>query len=207
MADLLPPASSAAKRGLDVLGAAVLLIALAPVLGGVAAALWLTDGRPLFFVQTRVGRHGRPFRLYKFRTLETGPKDPTRPADHTTPIGAVLRRWAVDELPQLWNVLRGEMSLVGPRPVPLDQVERYGPHERRRLRVRPGLTGWAQIHGRNALSWPERIDLDVQYVQARSLLLDLRILLWTPIVLCRGVGVNGPTGRNKAFSDPPPSHA
>lgn len=194
--------SSAAKRGLDVVGAALLLVVLAPLLGLVALGIWLDDGRPVFFTQTRVGQGGAPFRLWKFRTLTTGPKDPTRPADHTTRLGAVLRRWALDELPQLWNVLRGEMSLVGPRPTLPDQVQHYGPHERIRLRVRPGLTGWAQIHGRNALSWPARIDLDVWYVRNWSLALDLRILARTPGALLSGTGVDGPGQRNPAFTAP-----
>jgi len=188
-----------AKRALDLVGSGVLLTILAPLLGVVAASIWLDDGRPVLFIQTRIGRHGEPFRVFKFRTLTSGPKDPTRPDDHATRVGGVLRRWALDELPQLWNVLRGEMSLVGPRPTLPEQVEQYGPHERIRLQVRPGLTGWAQIHGRNALSWPERIDLDVWYVRNRSFSLDLRILARTPGVLLSGTGVSGPDGRNPAF--------
>jgi len=188
-----------AKRLFDVVGASLLLVGLSPLLGLVALAIWGTDGRPVFFVQVRAGRDATPFRLIKFRTLTPGPKDPTRPADHTIQIGEVLRRWAIDELPQLWNVLRGEMSLVGPRPVPLSHVDRYGPRERLRLRVRPGLTGWAQIQGRNALSWPERIELDRQYVRSRTLGLDLYILGCTPGILFSGAGVTGRDGRN-----PPP---
>jgi lipopolysaccharide/colanic/teichoic acid biosynthesis glycosyltransferase len=188
-----------AKRLLDVVGAALLLVVLSPLLGGVALAIWAVDGRPVLFTQRRAGRDGTPFRIYKFRTLEAGPTDPTRPADHTIPLGDRLRRWALDELPQLWNVLRGEMSLVGPRPVPLPHIERYGEHERVRLRVRPGLTGWAQIQGRNALSWPERIEHDIQYVRARGIGFDLYILCRTPGLLLSGVGVTGPEGRN-----PPP---
>jgi len=195
------------KRVLDVVGASVLLVGLAPLLALIAACIWLDDGRPLFFVQTRAGCRGRPFRVLKFRTLTDAPDVPTCPAAHTTRIGGVLRRWALDELPQLWNVLRGEMSLVGPRPTLPEQVAQYGPHEQTRLRVRPGLTGWAQIHGRNALSWPDRIDLDVWYVRHRSLWLDLQIVLRTPIVLLRGVGVNGPDGKNPSFSSSSASHA
>jgi len=201
------PAHSTVKRVLDVVGASALLVGLAPLCGLIAACIWLDDGRPLFFVQTRVGRRGRPFRVLKFRTLTHTPDDPTRPVAHTTRVGGLLRRWALDELPQLWNVLRGEMSLVGPRPTLPEQVEQYGPHERTRLRVRPGLTGWAQIHGRNALPWPKRIELDVWYVQNRSLWLDLQIMLRTPIVLLRGVGVNGPDGKNPSFHSSSPSHA
>ncbi len=188
------------KRTLDLVGASLLLLLLFPLLGLVAVGIWWEDGRPLLFTQLRAGRHGIPFRIYKFRTLETGPKDSTRPADYTTRIGAPLRRWAIDEWPQLWNVLRGDMSLVGPRPAPLDQVERYGTYERRRLHVRPGLTGWAQIHGRNAISWPTRIDYDIQYVQHRHLGWDLAILMWTPWILLRGTGVYGSNRQNESFS-------
>jgi len=196
-----------AKRLLDLLGASLLLLLFAPLLGMVALAIWGIDGRPVLFTQVRAGRGGAPFRLVKFRTLEPGPKDPTRPAAHTTRLGGPLRRWAIDELPQLWNVLRGEMSLVGPRPVPLSQAERYGPRERRRLRVRPGITGWAQVQGRNALSWPERIEHDRWYVRHRSLWIDLRILARTPLILLRGTGVYGPDGRTPSFSSPPDPNA
>jgi lipopolysaccharide/colanic/teichoic acid biosynthesis glycosyltransferase len=201
------PASTyrGAKRALDLVGSSVLLVVLAPLLGVVAACIWLDDGRPVLFTQTRIGKEGAPFRVFKFRTLTTGPKDPTRPDDYTTRVGGWLRRWALDEWPQLWNVLRGEMSLVGPRPTLPDQVERYGSYERIRLQVRPGLTGWAQIHGRNALSWPERIDLDVWYVRNRSLALDLRILARTPVVLLAGTGVSGPEGHNPAYRSRPAS--
>ncbi len=184
------------KRLMDIVGAAGLLLGSSPLLALTALAIWLEDGGPVFFTQMRAGKNGDPFRIVKFRTLETGPKDPTRPSDHATRIGTFLRRWAIDELPQLWNVLCGEMSLVGPRPPLPSQVEKYSSQERRRLKVRPGLTGWAQIHGRNALPWSDRIALDVWYVQNRSLTLDLRILLRTPAVLLSHTGVSGPNGRN-----------
>lgn len=190
---------SVIKRGLDLVGTSLLLVGLAPVFGVVAACIWGDDGGPLLFTQTRAGREGQPFQIYKFRTLRAEPADPTRPSAHTTRLGSFLRRWALDELPQLWNVLRGEMSLVGPRPTLPEQVEHYDSYERTRLEVRPGITGWAQVHGRNALSWPERIELDVWYVRHRSLLLDLRILLYTPVVLLLGTGVEGPEGRNPAY--------
>lgn len=196
----------AVKRPLDIGGAALLLLCLSPLLGVVALWIWWEDGRPIFFTQIRAGRQGRPFRILKFRTLSTAPKDPTRPAAHTTRTGALLRRWALDELPQLWNVIRGEMSLVGPRPPLPDDVAAYGPREQIRLRVRPGLTGWAQIHGRNALSWPDRIEHDVWYVRNRSLSLDAHILAQTPLVLIQGTGINGPDGQNPSFSSSPNSH-
>lgn len=187
------------KRLFDVFGACLLLLGLLPLLGLVGVAILLTDGRPIFFTQVRAGRDGAPFRLYKFRTLQNGPKNPTRPLKYVTTLGAPLRRWAIDELPQLWNVLRGDMSLVGPRPVPLNQVHRYGPRERGRLRVRPGLTGWAQVQGRNALSWSERIDHDLWYVHHRTLKVDLQIVAQTPLVLLTGTGVYGSGGRNASF--------
>lgn len=191
---------SVSKRTLDLLGAGFLLVVLSPFLAGVAAWIWWDDGCPVLFRQRRVGKGGKYFHILKFRTLVREPGDPTQPSEHTTRIGPVLRRWAVDELPQLWNVIRGEMSLVGPRPTLSQQVEQYSSYERMRLKVLPGITGWAQIHGRNALPWSERIDLDVWYVQNRSLLLDLRILIRTPIVLIRGTGVEGPDGRNPTYS-------
>lgn len=188
------------KRTIDMLLGGMALVGAAPLLGMVALAVWIDSGRPLLFRQTRSGRHGHPFTLYKFRTLHPGSGPIHRPRDRATRVGRVLRRWGLDELPQLWNVLRGEMSLVGPRPTLPEQTARYGPFERQRLAVRPGLTGWAQIHGRNALPWDERIALDVWYVHHRSLRLDLRILLHTPGVLATGRGTYGPGGQNDDFT-------
>ena len=184
------------KRLFDLVVASTLLIGTAPLVGLIALAVWIDGGLPILFYQTRSGQHGKPFTLYKFRTLypNTGLVD--TPRDHTTRVGRWLRRWGLDELPQLWNVLRGDMSLVGPRPTLPEQVARYGPFEQQRLAVRPGLTGWAQIHGRNALSWPERIDLDVWYVDHHSLGLDVRILLQTPRIVMTQTGVHGPGGKN-----------
>jgi lipopolysaccharide/colanic/teichoic acid biosynthesis glycosyltransferase len=187
-----------AKRVLDVVGASALMAATWPVAAAVAAAIRAEGRGPVFFTQTRAGRHGRPFRLLKFRTLPPGAHDPARPDAAATPLGRALRRWGLDEWPQLVNVLRGEMSLVGPRPTLPAQVARYGPFERRRLAVKPGLTGWAQIHGRNRLPWPARIRLDVWYVEHRSLALDLRILARTPAALLRP-DATGPDGRNFDF--------
>jgi len=193
------------KRVVD-LGLVVLLLPLAlPLAVCVAAAIFLTDGGPVFFSQDRIGRGGRRFRLLKFRTLRTGPKDPSRPSDYVTPVGRVLRQWGLDELPQFMSVLRGTMSLVGPRPALPEQVARYGPFERRRLSVSPGLTGWAQINGRNSISWPERIALDVWYASHQSLRLDLSILVRTPLVLLRGQDVDGEDGRNPTFPAAPTS--
>ncbi|PEN06250.1 sugar transferase [Longimonas halophila] len=185
--------------------AAGALVVLSPLLALIAGAIALIDGRPVVFTQQRAGKNGQPFRIYKFRTLCLGPKDPERPGAHCTRTGGFLRRWALDELPQLWNIVRGDMGVIGPRPTLLNQVRRYGAFERTRLQVKPGLTGWAQIHGRNALSWPERIRLDVWYVKHQSPWVDAKILLHTPRVLWRGTGVYGPTGANDAFAQSPTS--
>lgn len=195
----------AAKRALDVAGAILLAVVLAPLLVTIGGLVLLDSGRPVFFRQTRIGRGGRPFRILKFRTLRAGSSPTPAPKQHETRIGGLLRRWGLDELPQLWNILRGEMSLVGPRPTLPGQVDRYGAFERQRLRVRPGLTGWAQIHGRNAISWDERIALDVWYVKHRSFRLDARILWRTPSAVLSGRGVYGPSGHNPDYADSSPS--
>jgi lipopolysaccharide/colanic/teichoic acid biosynthesis glycosyltransferase len=178
-----------AKRVLDLTVASSVGIVAAPLLAAVAIAVKLEGGGPILFRQERIGRYGRPFDIVKFRTLVDAP--PRDPADYLISasdprigrVGAFLRRWSLDELPQLWNVLRGDMSIVGPRPTLRYQVERYDDFQRRRLEVLPGVTGWAQISGRNELTWPERIKLDVWYVDHRSFLLDLRILARTSATL------------------------
>jgi lipopolysaccharide/colanic/teichoic acid biosynthesis glycosyltransferase len=178
-----------AKRALDLTVASSVGILASPLLAAVAIAIKLEGGGPILFRQERIGRHGRPFDILKFRTLVDAPA--RDPADYLISasdprigrMGAFLRRWSLDELPQLWNVLRGEMSIVGPRPTLRYQVELYDDFQRRRLEVLPGVTGWAQISGRNELSWPERIELDVWYVDHRSFLLDLRILVRTTATL------------------------
>jgi lipopolysaccharide/colanic/teichoic acid biosynthesis glycosyltransferase len=179
-------------RALDVTGAALGLALAGPFLGLAALATKLEDGGPVLYRQRRVGLGGREFDLLKLRTMVVGAEHQgagwavDRGDPRITRVGRVLRRLSLDELPQLWNVLEGHMSLIGPRPTLAYQVERYTPHQRRRLEVRPGLTGWAQIHGRAALSWDERIDLDVWYVENRSAWVDLRILLRTPGALFSG---------------------
>jgi lipopolysaccharide/colanic/teichoic acid biosynthesis glycosyltransferase len=178
-----------AKRAFDITLASSVGILASPLLGGIAIAIKLERGGPILFRQERIGRHGRPFDIVKFRTLVDAP--PRDPADYLISasdprigrVGAFLRRWSLDELPQLWNVLRGDMSIVGPRPTLRYQVELYDDFQRRRLEVLPGVTGWAQISGRNELSWPERIKLDVWYVDHRSFLLDLLILARTTATL------------------------
>jgi lipopolysaccharide/colanic/teichoic acid biosynthesis glycosyltransferase/glycosyltransferase involved in cell wall biosynthesis len=170
------------ERLADVCGALAGLAVFAPLLAAVWMAIRLRMGRPVLFRQFRAGRGGRPFLLYKFRTMleardSAGALLPD--SERLTRLGRFLRATSLDELPQLWNVLKGEMSLVGPRPLHAEYVARYTPEQRRRLEVKPGLTGWAQIHGRNAIAWERKFELDVWYVENRSLALDLRILAAT----------------------------
>jgi lipopolysaccharide/colanic/teichoic acid biosynthesis glycosyltransferase len=187
------------NRALDAAVAALGLAVAGPLLAAAAVAIRLEDGGPVLYRQTRVGRDGVDFELLKLRTMVEGAErqgagfavDEGDP--RITKVGAVLRKLSIDELPQLWNVVRGEMSLIGPRPTLRYQVERYDERQRRRLEVLPGITGWAQIHGRASLSWPERIELDVWYVEHRSPLVDLTILLRTPLSLFAGT-YKGTTG-------------
>jgi len=170
-----------------------------PLVGAAALAIKLEDGGPVLYRQTRVGEKGRDFELLKLRTMVVGAEAfgagmaVDKGDARITRTGRVLRRLSLDELPQLWNVVRGEMSVVGPRPTLRYQVERYTDHQRRRLEVKPGITGWAQVHGRAALPWTERIELDVWYVEHRSPRLDLRILAKTPLALFAGT-YRGATG-------------
>jgi lipopolysaccharide/colanic/teichoic acid biosynthesis glycosyltransferase len=179
------------KRAADVLAATAALIVLAPIMLAAALCIKLTSTGPVFFRQERAGRHEKPFGLIKFRTMRAGrTPDPKElvPLDHPeiTRVGRVLRRVKIDELPQLFNVLTGHMSLIGPRPTLPDQVARYDQFELRRLDVRPGCTGLAQVNGNTALPWPERIKWDVHYVDNYSLWMDLKILLKTVGVIVLG---------------------
>jgi lipopolysaccharide/colanic/teichoic acid biosynthesis glycosyltransferase len=180
------------NRTLDVAIAGAGLALASPVLALAALAIKLDDRGPVLYRQTRVGKDGQDFELFKLRTMVVGAETQgagwavDRGDSRITRIGAFLRRTSIDELPQLLNVLRGEMSLIGPRPTLRYQVERYDERQRRRLEVRPGITGWAQIHGRAELSWPERIELDVWYVEHRSPRTDMLILLRTPLALFGG---------------------
>jgi sugar transferase EpsL len=181
------------KRVFDIVVSAVALTVLAPVMGLIALLVWRTMGRPVLFRQARPGLHGKPFVMYKFRTMRD-----LRDADgnllpdeaRLTPFGRWLRTTSLDELPELVNVLRGEMSLVGPRPLLMEYLERYTPEQARRHEVKPGITGWAQIHGRNNLSWEERLRLDVWYVDHWSLWLDLKILWRTLWMVLRREGIS-----------------
>ncbi len=183
------------KRAVDVVAAAAGLVVTAPSLAAIAVAIRLETPGPIVLRQPRVGRDGREFGMFKFRTMVVnahtmGPGWLVSAGDpRITRVGRFLRKWSLDELPQLVNVLRGDMSIVGPRPTLRYQVEQYTPFQRRRLEVRPGITGWAQVRGRNELSWPERIELDVWYVDNRSLRLDAEILARTVPVLLRATRV------------------
>jgi lipopolysaccharide/colanic/teichoic acid biosynthesis glycosyltransferase len=187
------------NRAADLALAGTALVVTSPLLGLAALAVKLGGGGPILYRQTRVGLDGADFELLKLRTMIVGAEHQgaglavDKGDARITRAGAVLRRLSLDELPQLWNVIRGDMSMIGPRPTLRYQVERYTPRQRRRLEVKPGITGWAQIHGRATLPWEERIELDVWYVEHRSPLLDLRILLRTPLALFGGT-YKGATG-------------
>jgi lipopolysaccharide/colanic/teichoic acid biosynthesis glycosyltransferase len=182
------------QRAIDIVVAGGLLVATAPVTAGVAALVAARLGRPVLFRQQRPGLHGRPFTLVKFRTMRD--VDERRglvtDADRMTGLGRVLRAASLDELPTLWNVLRGEMSLVGPRPLLMHYLDLYTPEQARRHLVRPGVTGLAQVSGRNLLSWEDRLALDSWYVDHRSLRLNARICGRTVLVLLRRVGITAP---------------
>ncbi|GAA0864115.1 sugar transferase [Sphingopyxis soli] len=181
------------KRLVDVLVAALALLLLSPVIVVTALAVALKMGRPVFFRQVRPGLHGAPFGMIKFRTMRdaVGADGSLLPdAERLTPLGQWLRATSLDELPELWNVLTGEMSLVGPRPLLMQYLPLYSPEQARRHLVRPGVTGWAQVNGRNALSWEEKFALDVWYVDNRSFGLDLRILALTALKVVRRDGIS-----------------
>jgi lipopolysaccharide/colanic/teichoic acid biosynthesis glycosyltransferase len=189
------------RRAVDIAVSATMLVLSAPVVAAAIVAIRLESRGPALYRQRRIGREGRPFDVLKLRTMVDG-------AEHIgaglavdendsriTRVGAFLRRTSLDELPNLLNVLRGEMSLIGPRPTVPVQVERYTPRQRGRLAIRPGITGWAQVNGRASLPWSERIELDLHYIEHRSLALDLRILWRTPAMVLGGSGLyKGETG-------------
>jgi lipopolysaccharide/colanic/teichoic acid biosynthesis glycosyltransferase len=191
-----------ARRVFDVVTALLAIVLLAPVMLLVAALIVLTLGHPVLFRQPRSGRDGRVFSVVKFRTMRDAMYPGEPDAARTPAIGRLLRATSLDELPQLWNILRGQMSVIGPRPTLPEQVALYSSRERGRLAVRPGLTGWAQINGRNAISWPERIELDLWYIQHRSLRLDAKILLRTVSAVARRGGIVGAGGVNPGFPGP-----
>jgi lipopolysaccharide/colanic/teichoic acid biosynthesis glycosyltransferase len=201
--DASEPQALLVNRTADVAVAGTALIVASPVLALAALAAKLEDRGPVLYKQTRVGKDGADFELLKLRTMVVGAE--TMGAGYAvnegdsriTRAGRILRRLSLDELPQLWNVIRGEMSVVGPRPTLRYQVERYDTQQARRLEVKPGLTGWAQVHGRASLPWGERIALDVWYVEHHNAWLDLKILAKTPLALFSGT-YKGNTGGWKA---------
>lgn len=170
------------KRAVDIVISIIALVLLFPILLGIALILLFTQGRPVFFIQLRPGLHGRAFRMIKFASMtnERDAKGELLPASQrVTRFGRLLRRTSVDELPELWNVLKGEMSLVGPRPLLMEYLPLYSPQQHRRHLVRPGITGWSQVNGRDALSWNEKFALDLWYVDNHSFWLDCKILFLT----------------------------
>ncbi|HEV7826965.1 MAG TPA: sugar transferase [Mycobacteriales bacterium] len=185
--------SDGLKRAVDVTVAGLVLTVTAPVQAAVAVAVARDLGRPVLFRQERPGRNGRRFTLVKFRTMREPAPGATDDAARLTAFGRALRSTSLDELPTLWNVLRGDMSLVGPRPLLTDYLDRYTPEQARRHEVRPGVTGLAQVNGRNELQWEDRFVLDVWYVDHRSLALDLRILAQTilTVLVRRGISAKG----------------
>src|SRR5688572_8395530 len=185
------------KRLFDMVATGLGLVALSPVIAVVALLVRLRLGSPVFFRQVRPGLDGRPFTMVKFRTMKDAVDAAGRPlpdAERLTPFGRFLRSTSLDELPELWNVLVGEMSLVGPRPLLMEYLPLYTPQQARRHEVRPGVTGWAQVNGRNAIGWEEKLALDVWYVDHRSLWLDLRILLLTLKKVFFREGIDQPGG-------------
>jgi lipopolysaccharide/colanic/teichoic acid biosynthesis glycosyltransferase len=180
------------KRSVDLVAATVGLILLMPALAVVAMLVWITMGRPVLFRQARAGLHARAFTMVKFRTMRDLDlrRGLVTDGDRLTPMGRALRRVSLDELPTLWNVVLGQMSLVGPRPLPVRYLDRYSPRQARRHEVRPGVTGLAQVRGRNLLGWDERLALDTWYVEHRSLAMDARIAAETVRVVLRRDGIS-----------------
>jgi len=184
------------KRLFDILASALALLLLAPLIALLAVLVRLKMGRPVLFRQWRPGLRERPFRMLKFRSMRNAVDArglPLSDAERLTPFGAFLRSTSLDELPGLWNVLKGDLSLVGPRPLLMEYLPRYSARQRRRHLVRPGITGWAQVHGRNALSWEEKFRLDVWYVDNRSFWLDMKILAMTvkAVLTRKGISAQG----------------
>lgn len=181
------------KRLFDILAASFGLLLLSPVILIVAWQVSRKLGSPVFFRQTRPGLNGKPFEMIKFRTMRDAVDENGKPlpdSERITPFGRLLRSTSLDELPELWNVLKGDMSVVGPRPLRMDYLPLYNKHQARRHDVRPGVTGWAQINGRNSISWEEKFDLDIWYVDNISIMLDLKIVFLTIHKVLKRDGVN-----------------
>ena len=181
------------KRFIDIIGSLIGLVLASPVIIIISLIIYFTMGRPIFFKQVRPGLKGKPFVIYKFRTMldlrdEKGNLLPDE--KRLTTIGKFLRSTTLDELPEFWNVLKGDMSLVGPRPLLMEYLDRYTPEQARRHNVKPGMTGWAQVNGRNAISWEEKFKLDVWYVDNWNILLDLKIILLTILKVLKREGIS-----------------
>ncbi len=192
---VLPRDVPLSKRLFDLLAVLLGGIVLSPLLLALALLVLIFHGRPVFFRQQRPGYRGKPFWIYKFRTMtdRSGPDGSLLPdAERLTPLGRFLRAASLDDLPQVWNILRGEMSLVGPRPLLMQYLERYSPEQMRRHDTLPGITGWAQVNGRNALSWEDKFRLDVWYVDHWSFGLDIKILFLTAWKVIRREGISQP---------------
>lgn len=190
------------KRSFDILAAGVGLLLLLPVIAVVALMISFRLGRPVLFRQVRPGLEGRPFEMVKFRTMRDAVDADGKAlpdAQRMTPFGSFLRSSSLDELPELWNVLKGDMSLVGPRPLLMEYLPLYDTQQRRRHEVRPGVTGWAQVNGRNALTWEEKFNLDVWYVENRSFWLDLKIIMLTirKVLIRDGISAEGEVTMSK----------
>lgn len=189
--------SKALKRIIDLSAATVGLFLFSPIIVCIALIILLADGRPVFFRQLRPGLNGRPFWLIKFRTMNDkcdASGKLLHPTKRITRLGNILRSSSLDEIPQLWNVLKGEMSLVGPRPLRMEYLARYSPDQMRRHEVLPGITGWSQVKGRNRLSWEERLHLDVWYVDNWSIPLDLKIIWYTLFQVLKREGIYSSRG-------------
>ena len=196
------------KRTIDIVGAGAALIALSPVIGAVGLTIHRKLGAPVIFKQQRPGKDGKIFTIYKFRSMLDVDESQglISNADRITPLGQKLRSTSLDELPSLWNVLRGDMSLVGPRPLHVRYLERYNQHQRRRHEVRPGITGLAQVSGRNLLNWSDRLDMDVDYVDKRSLVLDCKIVFKTIATVFQrsGISAEGHVASSEFHGEPVP---
>jgi lipopolysaccharide/colanic/teichoic acid biosynthesis glycosyltransferase len=187
------PIGAACKRLLDLAGASIGLVAFAPLMAAVALAIRLTMGKPVLFRQVRPGQFEQPFTLFKFRTMiesHSSEINPSTDEARLTRVGSALRRFSLDELPQLWNVWKGEMSLVGPRPLLMEYLAHYSSEQSKRHLMKPGMTGLAQIKGRNAITWEEKFEWDIRYVDHWNFLLDLRILLSTVGSVIRREGIS-----------------
>lgn len=190
------------KRAFDTVAAGCALLVLAPVIGFVAWQISRKMGSPVFFRQVRPGLNGKPFEMIKFRTMKDAidaSGNPLPDSERLTPFGQFLRSSSLDELPELWNVLKGDMSLVGPRPLLMEYLPLYSPEQARRHEVRPGVTGWAQVNGRNTLSWEDKFKLDVWYVDNRSLWLDIKVLFLTvkKVLVRDGISAEGEATMSK----------